>query len=460
MFREPESTEPKSTTKTDPLAPARSTIRRQRTVRYHPHIRDHSSSSRSRTHGRSREADRRSLLAAIRRGDSGVGSTRLNDNDDFDIEVEADIAHAEASQRRRLQSGRALLRDALSYERPGRRMRAPRGNFSADNMAPPRPTVPDNRRYLEARSGSRQSNTNGIAPFPRPDVQSPVSEYMPTPPYTSGDASNGSSPLGSTAPIAATSLTPRFAPAHRLDDTVEMSFREFVARQGIDMARGVDRPRSADLDEIPTLRRTERRGALNSSRASREAASVAVDGLGDRRRSFSPEDDTWETLLTTMTPDDRLPSVHSSFTSATASASSLSSNSTSSYGTLATAPSTATETLDNAYPTICDNTDSEGSGTEIEHNIDGEDSVVEDFRARESSTYSSTHAHAHAPRTSRHLDHAEQHDRQRRIFEREEELRRIQANLDRLERQVPQEWWVAAGLERRNFHGRAGRERL
>lgn len=40
-----------------------------------------------------------------------------------------------------------------------------------------------------------------------------------------------------------------------------------------------------------------------------------VDGLGDRRRSLTPEDYSWETLRTTITPDERLPSVHSSFTS-------------------------------------------------------------------------------------------------------------------------------------------------
>lgn len=40
-----------------------------------------------------------------------------------------------------------------------------------------------------------------------------------------------------------------------------------------------------------------------------------IDGLGDRRRSPTPEDDSWETLRTTITPDERLPSVHSSFTS-------------------------------------------------------------------------------------------------------------------------------------------------
>src|SRR5690606_26327942 len=52
----------------------------------------------------------------------------------------------------------------------------------------------------------------------------------------------------------------------------------------------------------------------------------SVDGLGDRQRSLSPpddnaENDTWETLLTTITPDEHLPSADSSFTSATASAS-------------------------------------------------------------------------------------------------------------------------------------------
>ncbi|KAK8166156.1 hypothetical protein BC567DRAFT_211255 [Phyllosticta citribraziliensis] len=62
-----------------------------------------------------------------------------------------------------------------------------------------------------------------------------------------------------------------------------------------------------------------------------------VDGLGDRERSVSsPPSDHWETMLTTITPDPQLPSAHSSFTSAAASASFSTSNTTSQAGTQST----------------------------------------------------------------------------------------------------------------------------
>jgi hypothetical protein len=58
------------------------------------------------------------------------------------------------------------------------------------------------------------------------------------------------------------------------------------------------------------------------------AFSFRHDGLGDRQRSpgysvddSAAEEDTWETLLTTMEEDENQPSVESSFTSAIASAS-------------------------------------------------------------------------------------------------------------------------------------------
>ena len=429
MFREPETSVPKTAIITDLSAPARSAIRRQRAVRYLPHFRDHPPSSRARIRDSSREADRRSLLEAIRRADSGIRTTRVNDRSTLDVEVEADIAHAEASQRRRLES-RALLRDALSYERSGRRTRVPRGTFSHDSMAPFRSALPETRRYPDIRSETRHRNMGAPVSLPLSEEdQSPVTEYMPTPPYTSGDASSGSSPPDPTVPVATASLTPRFAPAHRFDDTDEISFREFVATRGLDL------PRSVDLDELPPLRRIGRRSTREPSRAGGEATADDIDGLGDRRRSFSPEEDSWENFVTTITPDERLPSVHSSFTSATASASSLSSNSASSYGTLVTAPSSSTETLDDSYPTICDNSDSEASGTEDEPYTEVQDASAEDYRLRELTNYSAPPVPP--PRTSL---------REGRISERE----------DRLERQ---EWWAAAGLER-SFHGRAGRERL
>ena len=429
MFREPETTAPKSTIKTDLSAPARSAIRRQRAVRYFPHFHDHQPSSRARINDSSQEANRRSLLEAIRRADSGIRTTRVNDESTLDVEVEADIAHAEASRRRRLES-RALLRDALSYERSGRRTRVPRATFSHGSVAPFRSALPETTRYPDTRSETRHRHM--AAPLSLPlseDVQPPVSEYMPTPPYISGDASSGSSPPDPAVPVATASLTPRFAPAHRFHDTDEISFREFVARRGLDL------PRSVDLDELPPLRRTERRITLEPSRDGGDPTTDDVDGLGDRRRSFSPEEDSWENFVTTITPDARLPSVHSSFTSATASASSLPLNSASSYGTLVTAPSSSTETLDDSYPTICDNTDSEASGTEDEHYSELHDANARDYHLRELTNYSAPPVRP--PRTLL---------RESRISEQE----------DRLERQ---EWWAAAGLER-NFHGRAGRERL
>ena len=54
---------------------------------------------------------------------------------------------------------------------------------------------------------------------------------------------------------------------------------------------------------------------LQRSHLSRGMVQEEVDGLGDRRRSPTPEDYSWETLRTTIAPDERLPSVHSSFTS-------------------------------------------------------------------------------------------------------------------------------------------------
>lgn len=445
MFREPEATEPKkSTTNKDLSAPARSTIRRQRTVRYHPQSRGHLPSSRLRTNGSYRVADRVTLLEALHSREMAVTSTRFNDEDTLDVEMEADIAHAEASQRRRFESGRALLRDALSYERSGRRMRVARETSATDDLIFSRPAELENRSHQSNALDSRHRSNSGAMPLVRSeDLQSSASDYMPTPPYTSGDVSRESSFQEATRLGSSASLTPRFAPAHRFDDMNEISFREFVVRQGL------------DLSELPPLRRMGRRGALEPSRSHQHATPDTVDGLGDRRRSFSPENDSWETLLTTMTPDERLPSVHSSFTSASASASSLSSNSTSSYGTLVTVPS-STEIPD-AFPTICDNTDSEESEFEDEQYRNAPDRRTEDYHLREPSGNSSIHALP--PSNVLHLVRDGQRARQRRVLEREEELHQMHENLDRLERQIPREWWAAAGLEM-SPHGRPGRERL
>ena len=463
MFVEPEVTNSKATAKADPSAPARSTIRRQRTVRYSPHLHNRPVPPRTQFISNARDASRRSLLEAIRRGDSAVASARADEEELVDIEVEANLAHTEAAQRRRLESGRALLRDALSYERQGGRIRPrhhhhhhhhPHHHHRLATQASANPrhhgfTAQGLPYYSDPRSASTIANIDGSSPQPAAtEIRSPPPEYMPTPPYTSGDASNRSTPSNTTPPLGTASFTPRFAPAHRYTETAETAFREYAARHNL------DGPTDQDLDSLPPLRRMTNwdRPYYSSQRTSPHPNTV--DGLGDRRRSFSPENDSWETLLTTIAPDERLPSIHSSFTSATASASSLSSNSATSYGARVTDPSSSAEILD-TYPTICDNTDSEDSDSD-----NGDYAAMERQILDPSGDNSSAEARLRRRVRMRALesDRADQLARQRRILEREEGLHQTQANRDRLHRHVPEEW--AAAEQDRATGARMGRERL
>jgi len=492
MFVEHEAAESKPTIKADPTATARSSIRRQRTLRYSPNVPDHQSTlstllsrNQSRSQGRMRMlADRRSLLEDIRGRDQSAPSSSSNPDDMPDLEAEADLAHSEASQRTRLESGRALLRDALSYERLGRRGRATRGNtLSEAQVAQDRdpPLGPDDIEGLRTLSRSE-------------DTRSPPPGYMPTPPYASGDISDRPSPYVHTPPLGTARFTPRFAPAHRLhrEDEIranlerdevltrlaarmgEMSTageREYVAghRAEINRMRSrnpaeltleyreaeaaylesvetrldlMRRMRERDLAELPPLHRMSR-PFHDIVRATRGHSRGNINGLGDRERSFSPDDDQWETMLTTIQPDERVPSAHSSFTSATASSSSLSSNAVSSFGTLATAPSLSTEV--EACPIAT--SDSEEDPIDL---LDAQISQAESQANR---------IEALSQRLNQQQNRDEQVARRNRMEEREEELQQLEANLRRLERQIFEEQPIAAG-RRRPGGPRAGRERL
>ena len=493
MFCEPDAVDSKATTKADPTAPARSAIRRQRTVRYSPNVRDHQSTlsallshSRNRSQGPMRVlADRRSLLEDIRRQDRTAASSISNPTDGQDVEAEADIAHSEASQRSRLESGRALLRDALSYERPGRRLRAPR---QATFSEAPAATVL--RRPVGAEQ-SEESQTSARAD----EARSPPPRYLPTPSYTSGDTSNRSTLYVPSPPLGTALLTPRFAPAHRLDDEDEaranavreevlarLSSRiaemmdsgehEHIARHATQIARMRDldqealapevreqeaaylelvetrlelmrRVRDHDLAELPRLRQMNPRTQTMSRHARRRPHQSTFDGLGDRERSFSPEDDEWETILTTIPPDERVPSGRSSFTSATAASTSPSSNPTSSYGTMVTAPSA--------------NTDIEVCPAEYD---ESENDSVDAFDVQVAQLESqASRIEALARRLDQQQHRDERFARRRRLLEREQELQQMEANLHRLERQISEERQVTAGRHV-GMGGRTARERL
>ena len=495
MFCEPHAVDSKATVKADPTAPARSAIRRQRTVRYSPNVRDHQSTlSALLSHGQNRSqgpmrvlADRRSLLEDIRRQDRSATSSISTPTNTQQVEAEADLAHSEASQRSRLESGRALLRDALSYERPGRRRRIPRQTAFSEApaaMALWRPVGAED-------SGELQTSARAD------EARSPTPRYLPTPPYTSGDTSNRSSQYGPSPPLGTALLTPRFAPAHRLDgedevranavreevltrlssrmaEMMDSGEREHIAIHAAQIARMRDldeealtsevreqeaaylelvetrlelmrRVRDHDLAELPRLRRMGRPTRAISRRTRRQHNQSNLDGLGDRERSFSPDDDQWETMLTTIPLDERVPSAHSSFTSATMSSSSTSpsSNPTSSYGTMITAPST--------------NTDIEACPADYS---DSEDDSIDAFDAQVAQVESQANRVEALPQRLDQQQYREEHlVRRRRILEREQELQQMEANLHRLERQLSEERPVAVGRHI-VMGGRTTRERL
>lgn len=367
MFREPEVTESKAATKADPSAPARSAIRRQRTVR----PRDHAVSSRP--YRASASLDRRSLLDIIRHDHDTP-----NPNTDATVLADADRARAEASNRLRLENGRALLRDAQSYERPGRRMRIPRNGalqHSRDRgyhlaSASSYPVQVDGALGRDGQNSSRLSPPRAI----------------PTPPYTSGEPSSRSTPATSTTtiPLGSASLTPRFAPAFRFDEYAD----DPSSLAAIGSEATPTSTSRLSSNENPSLRRVRHRSITESisqenARVSRRAG-AHVDGLGDRQRSFSPEDESWATLLTTIPPDEHLPSASSSFTSATASASaaSLSSNSASSSNTALTALSMASDQTEpiTTFP-ICDMSDSDDDESDDSETSTGTE--AEDWAMRE-----------------------------------------------------------------------------
>ncbi|MCJ1283535.1 hypothetical protein MMC26_002865 [Xylographa opegraphella] len=457
MWCPPEEVQTKAATKADPSASARSTIRRQPTVR--PSHR----SLRQRSNAVPPGLDRRYLLDIIRRDRENAISVST-DRDELD-EALADLERHEASNRRRLDSGRALLRDALSYE-PGQRMRQVRESALRYEVPPPVPTMPNTQDNSNLEATSRLGHRR----IPTIEARwSPPPQYMPTPPYAYTDTAD-QSPADSiplyahlpplhTAPGATPLLTPRFAPAYRQEDSASGHRNSDSRRARQSQPTSL---REAYADGHPPLRRNRHRTPYNA--VDDRGLPVLVDhadGLGDRRRSFSPEENTWETMLTTITPDDRLPSAESSFTSASVSASSLSSNSASSYATLLTAPSSSSGTL-NAISNICDDpTDSECSATDDDFIAITHHGYLENLPPPDPRRYSAN-IHATGRRVSREIN--EQFARLRRTADEELADQRMQMMADRVERGEisPDTWWGTAGLSR-TIGGqvdRAERERL
>ncbi|KAL8953797.1 MAG: hypothetical protein Q9222_000362 [Ikaeria aurantiellina] len=365
MFREPEVVERKSAAKTDPTAPARSSIRRQRSVRYPSrNHRDGQASSRSRMH-RYHEPPGDSVRTRER---AYMGAADPSIEGAFTVETSANRAHAEASRRRRLESGRAILRDALSYEHPHESMNVERDqSYALDMMRPPNPSV-SSSNHLSRRARDRPAiaatspGDPATQPYPAA-MPSSAAAYIPSPPQSSSDHSSRSSPDILQSAHGTASLTPRFPPAHPVRPpglTEDMStLPRYPSRQN---NLAIDRAMVRGLS--PQQRRNARYAPIPVH--SEISAHDAFDGLGDRWRSISPDNDSWETLLSTMPPDEHLPST---------SASSFRSNEDPvPYETHRNVAEVHIGAI-SPYPVICENTDSDSTESE-------EDGMADHVRLR------------------------------------------------------------------------------
>lgn len=248
---------------------------------------------------------------------------------------------------------------------------------------------------------------------------------------------------------ASPSFTPNFAPA----------FAYHTSTSSTPSDSGVRLPpmRDRDIHTLPANATfppdiRDRQSRNTQTRPNRDPA---VDGLGDRQRSPSPDgdrdSDAWETLLATITPDATLPSTDTSFNSTSASAPGVS---------LSVLPRSSVN-LPHALPMTM------GAGRahfrlepypdtlnpcDFDSSDDDEESPFSynEFMRRAPSMlpltrrlpdqHSTMGSHPPVPTIAMSLSDQHQND----------DLQHMQVILDRLARRedIPDDWWAAAGLAR------------
>lgn len=172
--------------------------------------------------------------------------------------------------------------------------------------------------------------------------------------------------------------------------------------------------------------------------AHRAARQNMVDGLGDRDRSMSPDGTSgagWDTLLTSITPDPQPPSAGSSFASASSAIAAAS--------TTTSGPASASTSMTSMGPSQethvlhdCDMSDSGSSSDSDEEIVD-----LADFnRNRGARTWRS------------YADVVQARSNRARAME-EPDLDSMHEIISRLVNSddIPDEFWVSAGLSRRNL---------
>lgn len=323
----------KSTSQIDPLGPARSAVHRRRTVRPASNVRDGPSSWPDRSLHHSQTFDQRRPPESLSADTSITAPPGFDRLSDYEILMGTSLAHAESSPRSTMDNRRPSLRNTPRYAESGRHLDES-GDFSSHQPIRPLLGIPEVRYFIRGSETITQ-NARDLDPLLAVDSRSRRLHYIPASPYTFSNTSRRLPEI-----IAPRLSSRQSSVPDLLDESDETSSRYYMRLQ--------DQFRSRSLRRL-------RRSFLDSHR-SRDLIREEVDGLGDRRRSCTPEDYSWETLRTTITPDERLPSVDSSFASTGAlSASDL---------THSTATSLPTVGTSSVCSFLCDNSCSEESGIE------------------------------------------------------------------------------------------------
>lgn len=240
-------------------------------------------------------------------------------------------------------------------------------------------------------------------------------------------------------------LTPNFAPAiyHSSHPSIDG-----IRLPSLIRSDGRSRDPTAHIPSV--LLREYRTG--NGNVRPRESA---IDGLGDRQRSPSPDGDrdAWETLLSTITPDVNLPSTDTSFSSNSASATDAPRTGTSRNSAISS--QTQPSSLGSSHPMAsldpypdhlnpCDFS-SDDEDTPVNYHRVLTPSGLQMPLRRSAGLHSTISGNPPIPTISFSFsDNSSESD-----------LHQMQAILDRLARRedIPDEWWVGAGLSRNMGRG-------
>ena len=493
MFVEPGDPELNACTKTDPTAPARSSIRRARPGRYPSSIHNNRnrSPSRSRWQRSSHEgslAGRRVLPVdhdqrAVDAESRSVPETLMHDIYDLELAIarhvpprrrDGHVFGAHATHRSRMEVERGLA--AQSVSPPTRRESTTPVFLSlADGDAPRVDHDDDLSQYSHIQQRDHSSR------------QASIRRGVPT--------QGHHQPFRRRHPSQSPPLTPGFPPAHgvgtadahvrrstRMIDIVSLAnqvrdlrvlphaphevteldgmlsdLNAMISRDVLELSRNyiamentcissirqrLERLRSEAIRVLDShLSRTSNSedvdGFLSATyhrSSSNPGSSHEINGLGDRERSVSPEIVAWETLVTTIPPDDQVPSNQSSFTSEQNSAPALSFESPTSQHSRLT--SDLNPLMPDSSPCPYSEHSNEGDITEGSRSQRLPSSQAPP-QALQSRSQRPTRADLQSGRMGRQRSHFERR-RHLDVLEREVELQRLGSTIQRLDMQLEQ----------------------